>query len=124
MRAQTIDNVILGQKLTGEFTVKSPDKRVTKNNSAYLIFDINTGLLPVKAIAWENACKGLTSMWHGQSIYVEGRWELFHGHWQVRCLSLQYTNRQSQEISQAKTRLRVLLAWIPPSTLKTFLGKA
>jgi len=123
METKTIKNVMLGQSLAGEFTIKNPDKRVTKNKKSYLIFDIKTSLLPVKAIAWENSCIGLDSIWHGQTINVEGKWELFNGQWQIRCNSLRYTNKQAKEISQAKTRLRVLLAWIPQTTLKTFLVK-
>ncbi len=94
------NKILIGQRLSGEFTIKNPDYRTTKKNNAYLVFDLKTGLSPVKAIAWENSCSGIQKLWHGQSVQVVGLWEQFNGLWQVKCLSIRYTNRQEQEIAQ------------------------
>jgi 3'-5' exoribonuclease len=115
------NEVLIGQRLSGEFTIKNPSYRVTRKNSSYLIFDLKTDLSPVKAIAWEESCNGMNKLWHGQNIQLEGLWEQFNGLWQVKCLSIKYTNKQAQEIAQAKIRLRALFAWLPDRLLKKFV---
>jgi len=115
------NKILIGQRLSGEFTIKNPNYRTTKTNNAYLVFDLKTDLSPIKAIAWEGSYNGIQKLWHGQSIQVEGLWEQFNGLWQVKCLSIKYTNKQAQEIAQAKIRLRAFLAWLPDKTLKRFV---
>ncbi len=115
------NEVLIGQRLSGEFTIKNPSYRVTKKNSGYLIFDLKTGLSPVKAIAWEGSYNGINRLWHGQNIQLEGLWEQFNGLWQIKCLSIRCTNKQAQEIAQAKIRLRALFAWLPDKILKNFV---
>ncbi len=123
MKIKTAKKDLQSYPLKGEFTVKNPEQRVTKKNTTYMIFEINAGLLPVQAIAWNDSCQGLSKLWHGQTVWLTGQWELFYGQRQVRCLSLYKTHRQSQQIDQAKTRLRALLAWLPNNSLKGFLGR-
>jgi len=114
-------NALVGQQLSGEFTIKNPNYRVARNSSHYLTFDIKTDLLPVRVIAWEKSYANLSKIWHGQNVNLEGFWEQFNGYWQIKCLSISYTNTQEEQILNAKIRLRTLIAWMPDEKLKGFI---
>lgn len=111
----------IGQQINGDFFVKNPERKLSKNNRTYYTFEIKVGLLPVKVIAWKDSCTELVLPCHGKTMSLNGEWNYFHGHWQIKCLSLNHRNRESIEITQAKTRLRVLLSWMPNNNLKKFL---
>lgn len=110
-----------GDQFSGEFVAKNPDRRLSQANKPYLLFDIQPNQLPITAVAWKDSCKGLRNVFHGKSIGITGRWHVFNGQWQVKCSSIIDLNSEDQKISQAKTRLRAILSWIPESSLRQFV---
>lgn len=116
-----MNNVLIGQRIAGEFTVKNPNYRITKNRNPYLIFDIKSDLLPAKAIVWKGLYNDRNRLWHGQNVYLEGQWEQFNGLWQIKCSSIKDTDDHQQQIALAKIRVRMHLAWMPNEILKKFI---
>lgn len=111
----------MGEYVSGEFTVKNPLLRTTKSDSAYQMFEIKLGSLPIRVIAWADSCNGLERLCHGQTISLKGRFEKFFGNWQVRSTSIEVTNNHQEKTVQAQVKLKAMMGWMPNKILQDFL---
>lgn len=111
----------ISKTLSGDFTIKNPRSYKARNKSSYQLFEIKVDLLPVNVIAWKESCSGLSHLWHGQRVSIDGRWEKFNGAWQVHCHSIQAEKKYLNEIRRARVLLRAIFSWLPEDNLKQFL---
>lgn len=113
-----------GEQITGRFTLKNLRHRVSQRNKPYICFDIQTDLLPVRAIAWNDSCSGdINNLYHGQIIELDGRWKLFNGAMQIHCYRIEPPNDHFQEIETAKILIREVFDGLTYPVLKTFVSR-
>ncbi len=111
----------MGEYISGEFTVKNPLSRTTKSDSAYQMFEIKLGSLPIRVIAWADSCNSLERLCHGQTISLKGQFVKYFGNWQVRSTSIEVTNNYQEETVQAQVKLKAMMGWMPNKILQEFL---
>lgn len=110
--------------IKGKFTLQNLTHRVSKNNKPYIYFDIQTDLLPIRAIAWSNSCFGnLNNLHHGQHIELEGTWKTFNGIRQVHCNKIVIIENHDQYIETAKVLIREIFDSLTDMNLKNFVSR-
>lgn len=113
-----------GHPISGKFTLQNLTHKVSQKHKAYVYFDIQTELLPVRAIAWNESCTGnLKNLHHGQTIEIEGIWRSFNGSMQVHCHEIHTPNNHSQEFETAKQLIREVFNGLSNPVLKTFVSR-
>ena len=116
--------IATGQAISGKFTLQNLKHKVSQKNKPYICFDIQTDLLPVRAIAWNESCDGdFNNLHHGQAVEIDGTWKPFCGSMQVHCQSIHTPSNHSQEIDKAKQLIRKIFDDLSDPILKTFVSR-
>jgi len=116
--------IATGQAISGKFTLQNLKHKVSQKNKPYIFFDIQTELLPVRAIAWDESCTGnFNNLHHGQTVEIDGVWKPFCGSMQVHCHQINAPDNHFQKIETAKQLIREIFDGLSDPVLKTFVSR-